>query len=216
MIELTATELVCPAGRKSEPSITINMQAIFAAEARQEEVAYVTPQKAPELLREFNIAWRDLDKVIVRLSSEHLMAERQLEKRKAVLILDVVPVKLKERGLASNEANRDAVIALDEEYQALQDVVDQLDAVVHLLKGKLKAFENSFSSVKKIMGEDTYNMRGRQNPNLKGGADSQPTPSFVKPNQVATTSANRPVVSQAATTPQSTASARGGFGKARY
>ncbi len=212
-IELSATELVCPAGKASDPQVVISMTAIMTAEARQEEIATVTPMKAPELLRAFNVAWRDLHDIIVKLTSEHLAAERVLAKRKAVLILDVVPGFLKEKNLTSNEANRDAVITLDEEFQILQDTVDQIDTVVQYLKGKLKAFEMAFTSVKKIMGEDTYNMSSKPNPHLSGGADARPAgPSFVRPSPRPRPEPDPDI----AATPPPTTSARGGFGKARY
>lgn len=218
--EMSASELVCPAGKASDPPVVINMTAILTSEARQEEIASVTPLKAPELLRAFNVAWRDLHDIIVKLESEHLAAERVLAKRKAVLILDVVPGILKEKTLTSNEANRDAVITLDPEFQVLQDTVDQIDTVVQYLKGKLKAFEMAFTSVKKIMGEDTYNMSNRPNPHLSGGADSKPAgPSFIRP--VPTTPRTLPprpeptsIPGEGGHTPP--APARTGFGKPRY
>ncbi len=204
----TGTELVCPAGAPGAPPLILALESILRAEQRQVEVAFVTPMKAPELLREFNIAWRDLHKITVQLAAEQLRAERELEKRKAVLILEVVPGKLKELDLANNEGTRSAVITLDARYQQLQEVVDEIDAVVRYLKGKLTAFENAFTSVKKIMGEDVYNMQGRQNPNLKGGADP------IKPVYVS--KAAEELRMPAPELPPTPSPRAGGFGKAKY
>ncbi len=205
----TGTELVCPAGAPGASPLILGLESILRAEQRQGEVAFVTPMKAPELLREFNIAWRDLHKITVQLAAEQLRAERELEKRKAVLILEVVPGILKEKGLGSNEANRDAVITLDEKHQQLQEVVDEIDAIVRYLKGKLAAFENAFTSVKKIMGEDVYNMQGRQNPNLKGGAEPA-RPTYVSK---AAEELRMPAPELPAPPPPPKV---GGFGKAKY
>jgi len=196
----TGTELVCPAGRKDSGPLIVDLGAILTAEARQAEIAFVTPQKAPELLREFNEAWRNLHKLTVQLAAEKLAAERQTANRRAVLLVDTVPSILKEKHLTSNDANRDAIITLDAEYQALLETEDQLTAIVAYLRGKLTSFENAFSAVKKIMSEDTYNMQARQNPNLKGGGSSG-----------LADDRSRPASPPPASPPRST-----GFGKARY
>jgi hypothetical protein len=176
----TGTELVCPAGKPGGAPLIIDLKETLRSEQRQSEVAFVTTIKAPELLREFNIAWRDLHKIIVNLTSEQLVAERVLERRKSVLTLEVVPGKLKELGLANNDSTRTAVITLDTEYQSLQDTVDQIDAIVSHLKGKLKAFENAFNSVRKMIGEDPTHMSGRINHALSGGAEPS-TKTYASP-----------------------------------
>ena len=205
----TGTELVVPAGKQGDSPKIIDLAAILRAEQRQEEVAFVTSQKAPELLREFNIAWRDLHKVVVMLASEQLAAERVLARRKAVLILEVVPAVLKSKGLSSNEGTRDAVIELDLEYQELQEVVDQIDGVVRYLKGKLESFENAFSSVKKVMGEDTSWMQARQNHNLTSGSEPR-KPVYVSP----AAEANREAAVISPTEPA--VPKKNAFGKAKY
>lgn len=206
-MEFTGTNLICPAGKPGAEPLVIDLEKILRAEQREEEVAMVTPMKAPELLREFNIAWRDLHKVVVSLASEQLIAERHLANREAVLTLEVVPGKLKELGIASNEANRKAVVTLDPEHQRLQETVDEIDGLVRYLKGKLTSFENAFSSVKKILGEDASWMQARTNNNLSGGAAPN-KPVYASP---AAAKAQTPAhVPAAAPTP-----ARTGFGKSR-
>lgn len=206
-MEFTGTQLVCPSGKPGAEPIVIDLEKILRAEQRQEEVAIVTPMKAPELLREFNIAWRDLHKVVVNLASEQLLAERHLANREAVLTLEVVPGKLKELGIASNEANRKAVVTLDAEHQQLQEVVDEIDGLVRYLKGKLTSFENAFSSVKKILGEDASWMQARQSPSLSGGAERKPV--YPSPAAAAAkTPASIPPLPAAAPV-------KNGFGKSR-
>jgi len=178
---ITGAELVVPAGAPGAQAITIDLQAILISEGRQDEVAIVTPQKAPELLAEFNRSWRELDKLVVRLVAEKTKAEKEAGKRRAYLLLYEIPALLAKMDVASTMDAREAVIALDPEFQALQETVDKLDAVIEYLKGKRKSFENSYTSVKKIMGEDTYNMRGRTNPNLSGGTEPRPRPGFGTP-----------------------------------
>lgn len=171
---LDGTSLTVPAGDAGAGMLTINFEALLKSEARQEEVAHVTPLKAPELLSEFNKSWRELHALVTRLAAEKLKAEKIVNKRRGVLLLEVVPSKVKEKGVKDSADIREAIIATDPEFETLQDRVDQLAAATEFLKGKMKSFENAYTSVKKIMGEDAYNMQLRSgNRDLKG--DTQTT-----------------------------------------
>jgi hypothetical protein len=109
---------------------------------------------------------------------------------------------LKTKDLSSTKDTRDAYIVLDTKFQALQERVDQITAAAEWLKGKMKSFENSYSSVKKIMGEDAYNFGTRVgNPNLSGAGSQKP---FAQP----------PKTNPTPTTTQPTV--KSGYGKARY
>lgn len=178
----TEQAIVCPKGKKGNEPIVIDLDKIRTSEIRQDEVAIVTKVKAPELLAEFNRSWRELHQIIVQLMSEKNDAEKEQAKRKAVLLLGEVNDILKVKGVSSTADTREAVITLDEEYQALTDTVDQIEAVVEFLKGKMKSFENAYTSVKKILtGEDSGYMGGR-NPNLGGDTSSSPVRAgFGKP-----------------------------------
>lgn len=173
----TGSTVVCPRGKPGDNPLVIDLAVILASERRQDEVASVTKFKAPELLAEFNRSWRDLHALVVELQAELTKAQKALDRRKGVLLLEVVPEKLSARKLANNDAHRDAVISLDEQYQAFQETYDQIEAVVEYLKGKLKSFEHAYNSVKKIMGEDGYNMAARgPNTNLSGDAGPSAQP----------------------------------------
>jgi hypothetical protein len=165
MIE--TTELIVPfgdGGASDRSTFKIDLNPIFISEARQDEVATVTPMKAPELLAEFNRSWRDIHAHLTRLEAEKNKAEKAAKKRKGVLILEVIPEKLKALEIASAADTREAVINTDEEYGQLSERLDQLKAAIMFLKGKQESFENAFTSVKKIMGEAAFNYSG---PNSK-------------------------------------------------
>lgn len=164
MIE--STDLIVPSGDGSS-EIRISLGDIMTAEVRQDEVAYVTPGKAPELLSTYNRAWRETHHWTSRLEAEKNRAEKALRNRRGVLILEVIPAKLKELDMKSSTDIREAVIDTDVEYGLLTDRVDQIKAAIMFLKGKLESFENAFTSVKKIMGESTYSFGG--GPNVGGG-----------------------------------------------
>lgn len=201
---IQGTTLQLPSATKDLPDRVLNLGEILIAEGRQREVAMVTPMKAPELLYTFNHAWLETDKLVKGLAADLVKAEAQVEKRKATILLYEAEAFLKARNVASTKDSRDAVIVLDPEYELLQDRVDQIYAAQEWLKGKMKSFENSYSSVKKIMGEDAYDMSTRMNnPNLSGGGSQKPFSKTPTPAQTPTTTPT--------TTPPKT-----GYGKARY
>jgi len=171
-MSIMETTLTVPSGTPGKASLVVDLGAIMISESRQEEIAQVTPIKAPELLAEFNRSWRELHRIVTALTAEKVQAEKTANKRKGVLLLEEIPRILAEKKLSTSVDLREAVINTDETYLALTDIVDQISAVIEHLKGKMKSFENAFTSVKKIMGEDTYNMAGRgRNTNLSGNSD---------------------------------------------
>jgi hypothetical protein len=172
--------IICPRANTSVDAITIDLKKILEAEARMIEVQAVTPSKAGELCTAFTISWRDLHRNICQLETERVEAQKIVDRRRAVVFLEVVPEYLKKNGLYSaksptgNEEIRNAILNLDTDFQAAQDVVDQITAVIELLKGKLKAFEMSFTTVKKIMGSsDAYNYLGRNDDKTRHSLDEE-------------------------------------------
>jgi hypothetical protein len=198
---IEGTTLKLPSATEDLPDQVFDLAEILTAEARQNEIAIITPVKAPELLHLFNYAWLETSKVAKKLAAQIVKAKQATEKRRATILLYEVDDFLKSKGLDSTKDTRDAFIVLDPKYQALQDRVDQLTAAREWLVDKVKSFEHSYSSVKKIMGEDAYNMSYNKNPNLSGSGNSRP---FVQPKQTPTT------------TPPTTNPPKSGYGKARY
>ena len=202
---IEATTVTVPSPRADIPARTLDLKNIQISEARHSEVATVTPVKAPELLVLFNSAWNECEKFHKQFSYALTVSEQELEKRRATILLYEVEKFLKEKNIPSTKDTRDAVILLDVEVQQRQEVVDQMRAVVEYMKGKMKFFENAYSSVKKIMGEDAYNMSARPNPNLSGGGSPK---SFQQSSVQIPGSTQIPT-----TTPTIKVS---GYGKARY
>jgi hypothetical protein len=200
---------VVPSGTTTDPDIEISLVRIRDSEGRQDEVAYVTPIKAPELLTEFNKSWLEIHKAISILENENNKAQKAVDKRKGVLLLEIIPERLKSLGISSTADTREAVINTDQEYEDLTARLQQIEAALFFLKGKLKGFENAYTSVKKILGEGTFNFK--QNPNLSGGVESAPTKSVIKQPTI-------PVPPKPAPTraPGPGIRVGGGWGKANY
>lgn len=177
-MDLNGTTLHLPDPSAPATTVAVELGQILECERRQEEIAYVTSTKAPELLRAFSVAWREGHKRMLLASTMLLLAQKKAAERRARVTLDVAPELLKTRGLSSNDENRKAVVELDVEFQACQDVADQWATAVEFLKGKLRTLERDHSAVKAIVKDGAYNgaVRGGSNPNLSGGVSQDSSP----------------------------------------
>jgi hypothetical protein len=132
-------------------------------EARIQEVACVTPTKAPELLATFNRCALDLDRLANQLELEHQLAMREAERLKGEILLDRVPNILAEKGLSTpkspmgSEDMRNAVLSQQKDYQEQLDRADKLKAMTRMIRGKYDAFERAFRSVRTLVGEQNFN-----------------------------------------------------------
>ncbi len=136
--------------------VEIDLSRVRELEARKEEASAISKVKAPELLTAMNEGYTILaTKLLPLVSYELTQAKQAADERKAVVFLDEAPRILKEKGLSrpnnpSGSADqREAILSLDPEFKKLRNAVDMLDAVYELLKGKMRGFEMSYSSVKR-------------------------------------------------------------------
>lgn len=145
---------------------------VYEVEGRIEEVRFVTPHKAPELLAYFNRAWLRLGEIISRLEEMLAKAKTKQELAKASVLLDRCDHILKEKGLKPSVDLREAVVSQDADYQKATAEMEGLKAAVALFEIKHKGIEMAYLSVRKIVGESTYNMKNSSNHNR--GSDSTP------------------------------------------
>jgi hypothetical protein len=150
-MELTSTALVCPRGDGKGEPITLNLAKILETEARLAELAFITLDKAPELMSAFNKSWLELQRTATVLRYELVKAEDSTRKRRALILLDYAEDLLKARGLKSSADLREAIVESDDVYSETKDRAAFLKAVVALLEGKMAAFENGFTAIKKLM-----------------------------------------------------------------
>lgn len=153
--------LVVPRGLPDLSPLKLDLGEINSVESRIQEVAFVNPVKAPELLAVFNKAYSDLVSIISTVEYEFQMAKKHSNEVRAMVLIDRVPEKLKEKGLTSakspggSEDFRQAILDLDKDYSAAQDKVIQLKCIITLLEGKQKSIDMAYSSVKKVLGESS-------------------------------------------------------------
>lgn len=164
--ETSDLTIYAPAGSPSGQDIPINLSHWGRLEARIEEVAAVTPTKAPELLATFNRAALDLDRLANEVELEYQLAQREADRLKGEILLDRVPDILAQKGLATpknpmgSEDLRQAVLSQQADYRDQLERVDKLKAMVKMIRGKFDAFERAFRSVRTLVGEQSYNFGG--------------------------------------------------------
>lgn len=171
----TSTELVCPAGKPGGNTTIIDLKEIKNAESRIQDVRIANPGNSAELLSCYITAWHDLNQLTVRLMKEHNDAIREAHRVKAVIIFDEVPKYLKAREMwtarspAGSEDLREAVLNLSPEYRTALERVDEIAAILDLLKGKLNVFKMAYDAVKKILSGDTQgNFLNKVSPEVTG------------------------------------------------
>ncbi len=174
LLEIQENTLSVPAGAPGARPIRIDISEILHLESRKDEVSTVNKTKAPELMRAMEKGYSAAATLLTSITWEVKKAEDALEKRKAIVTLEVAPEYLKRNGLVNgrspggSEDQRTAVLSTDQEYLALKENVSRLEAVQNYFRVKAKGFEMSFSAIKKVYDSlSSYGM-------LDGGGRSFP------------------------------------------
>lgn len=174
IISSTST-IICPPGKKNSQPLIIDMTLVYEVEQRIREVAFVTPAKAPELMARFNEAYLVLSAELPKVEYQRLLAQREADRRKSVVLLDEVSKVIEEKGLSNSADVRKAVLDLDSEYQTMLDVAQQIACIYETLDGKKKAIEMAYTATKKILGENVYSTTGRLNAYVEESATAGQT-----------------------------------------
>lgn len=141
-------------------TFTIEMGKVWALEERKEEIAYVTRTKAPELMRAMEEGFSELAPKLATVSSALTRVDNEMKRRKAVILLDIVPEREATKGKLNAEQKL-AVVELDEDYARLADAHVFLEAANRLLRDKMDGFRMAFSAVKKVYdGLSSYDGTG--------------------------------------------------------
>ena len=145
-----------PKGTPGAGHLELDLTEVRQLEARKDEVGSVNKAKAQELLRAMEKGYSAIANMLPMVSLELNRAEQAADERKAVVMLDEAPRILAEKGLirpsnpSGSADQRENILALDSEHKKLRENVDLLKATQELLKGKMRGFEMSFQSVKKV------------------------------------------------------------------
>lgn len=147
---------------------SVDARIVLLAEQRLGEVAYVNQATAPELAACFNKGANECGKILAKATHALNQAMRAADRRAAVVALDHAMDILTKKGLTStksptgSDALRKAVVDTDEQYQAIMDRVDQLEAMQRLLSTKMKALERAFWQVRKATDPKATDFNGEE------------------------------------------------------
>jgi hypothetical protein len=92
----------------------------------------------PEIIRIYGLAMADLKKKQRELEVEIMKEEKKLKRIKARIILKLDP------GIYKNESMRDAKVYMDQEYQAVEDSIDNLQSDLVQLKSAIDQVSESY------------------------------------------------------------------------
>lgn len=188
--------------------LQIDLAGIARVMNRLSEVASITTAKAPELLSSLNTAHLDLGTLVTTVTYRIQHCKARLRREKARVLLDEVPRKLEDRKVTSSADLRAAIVEADPAVQAAQDTIDQLEAVLALLKTKREATEWAFTAIKRLLGD------GQLRPGL---APAQTPGRLVVTPHTDTTPVGRGETAPSPTAvPKSTSGVKALFGAATY
>jgi hypothetical protein len=157
------TLLKLPRGTPDVPPLVFELSEIEAVEKRQHEITFANKETVPELMHIFNKAYCAVSRMMAQVSYEYTQAKKWADKRKGVVLLDVAPGIISKKGLKSSDDLRKAVLDQDEEYLALVDKVNMLEAAHQYLRSKSKGFEMSYQSAKKILDQSNNGLGNTHN-----------------------------------------------------
>jgi hypothetical protein len=149
--------LVVPRGSGNGKPLVFNLTGVFKAESRLIELQAVTRLKAGELTHAFLTAWRDASTYCKEVKAEFVRGKRAVREARAVVVLDRVQDVLKDKGLSSarspagSEDLRDSVVALDKDYQAAAERLEEIEAAMDYLEIKAETFKMAYFSVDKLL-----------------------------------------------------------------
>jgi hypothetical protein len=145
---------VVPRGKGDGDPILLDIKAVVTAEQRLQEVAFVTREKAPELLATYNQHWLTLNDAVTMLTFERNEADGAVKDAYSEALLDVNDEALKKRGHAKGSQDlREALATLDPRHKEARARLNEIKAVLSYVEGKRKAFEHAYQSVKKLVDE---------------------------------------------------------------
>lgn len=132
--------------------IEISMEKIKNAENRLHEAQFVNAGTYSELEFTYNEAYRDCRKILADIQLQQTKVLKNIEERKADIVLDVIPNMLEGQPKSNNNSDfRNAVIARDEEYQGYLEHMNKLKALESHFSGILDTMVNTCRYMKKQM-----------------------------------------------------------------
>lgn len=141
-------ELTIPEFGNSK-ALVLSITSVKEGERRLIEAKRVTPSSYADLEYIFGEGYREAKKNVTAIGFEITKAEKALREARSVAILDHYKDFLKEKDFKDSAYIKDAFLQTRTDYVAAQDRIDMLKAMLDLMEGKIKVFENVSRWMKK-------------------------------------------------------------------
>lgn len=151
------TTLSIPRPQQGLTPFKVNMALAYEGERHIREIATASSGNALHLASIFARAYDSLSRVYGSLLHEAGLATIDARKRRARIILDLAPAKVKEKGLAGprspngSEDVREAICYDDTEYCAIEQYRAALEAASELVQIKLRAMWMAHEDVRALV-----------------------------------------------------------------
>lgn len=146
--------------RQGEKTYEVDLAIIHTAESRTEELAHASGNVA-ELASCFDRAYDSACKLHAMTQYEAEMATIASRKRRAIILKDILPGRIKERGLSSArspvgaEDIRDTLYYEDDEFVRVEQYRAALDAIKELLFGKMMTMNSARRRAEAMLNRGT-------------------------------------------------------------
>jgi hypothetical protein len=127
---------------KQQKEVVLDLSAVHEAEKRIIEARTVNVASYNELEYCFNEGYRCAKKNMAHIGYEITKAEKAKREAKSLALLDFYPDFLREKKHKDSACIRDAYLETFKDYTDAQDRIDLLNAMLNLMEGKVKVFEN--------------------------------------------------------------------------
>jgi len=146
--------------RKGGAPVEFELGSVFPVEARIHEIAFADKSRAKDLFADFTRAYVYTSKLHAMCKLHVARATVEARRRRAVILLDLIPGMVKERGLATSRSAtgaadiREAFYYTDAEYLQIEDGRAALEAAEALLFGKMMALREAADACKHMLSPD--------------------------------------------------------------
>jgi hypothetical protein len=149
--------LAVPHYRQGIEPLRFDLARVYEAEARLQDIQLAGTSQAKELFAVFTKAYVQLGRVHAKVKYEVAMAAIASRKRRAVLMLDVIPEKAKEKGLGTaraptgSEDVREAFMYSDSDFLRVEESRASLEATLELVFGKMMAMKDAMAACRMML-----------------------------------------------------------------
>ena len=134
-----------------------NLERVYEAEARLQDIQLAGTAQAKDLFAVFTKAYVQLGRIHSKVKYEVAMAAIASRKRRAVLMLDVIPEQAKAKGLGTaraptgSEDVREAFMYSDPDFLHIEESRAALEATEALVFGKMMAMKDAMAACRMML-----------------------------------------------------------------